>query len=159
MLDKPTKFAHWREVPPGLWRWRNFSPNEIACRGTGQILVHPRALDRLQELRERLGKPLIIHSAYRSPEHNRRVGGAARSQHLQGTAFDVSMANHNPETFEASARAVGFTGFGFYPPKRGGGHNFIHIDIGPTREWGKRWKAATFAREPARHEVGEPDGD
>ncbi|WP_411839510.1 YcbK family protein [Paracoccus sp. ME4] len=76
-------------------------------------------------------QPLIIRSAYRSPEHNRAVGGAPASKHMQGTAFDIAMANHNPVAFEAAARAVGFLGFGYYP--RSG---FMHIDLGPARSWG-----------------------
>lgn len=103
------------------------------------------ALDRLQARRDALGKPLIIRSAYRSPAHNRAVGGAARSQHLLGIAFDISMANHDPDAFEIAARAVGFTGFGFYP--RSG---FIQVDLGPAREWGERFRpgAAPFPVEP-----------
>jgi hypothetical protein len=42
-------------VPQHLWRWPNFSPAEIACRGTGQLKLHPEALDKLQALRDRLG--------------------------------------------------------------------------------------------------------
>ena len=56
-------------MPKAAWRWANFSPAEIACRGTGKLLVNETALDKLQALRNRLGKPLIIRSAYRSPEH------------------------------------------------------------------------------------------
>jgi len=48
------------------------------------------------ELRDRLGKPLIVRSAYRSPEHSRAVGGAARAKHLEGAAFDIAMRNHDP---------------------------------------------------------------
>ena len=66
----------WRNVPESTWRWLNFSPAEIACRGTGKLLVDEPALDRLQALRDRLGKPLIVRSAYRSSEHNRAVGAA-----------------------------------------------------------------------------------
>ena len=127
-----TFYAHWRDVPAAAWRWPNFPPAEIACRGTGKLLVNEVALDTLQALRTRLGKPLIIRSAYRSPEHNRAVGGAKASKHMEGIAFDVAMANHDPEVFEAAARAIGFKGFGFYP--RSG---FIHIDLGPTRELGR----------------------
>lgn len=79
MSDPIRTFRHFREVPKNLWRWPNFSSAEIACRGTGQIKLHPEALDKLQALRERLGKPLIVRSAYRSPEHNRAVGGARAS--------------------------------------------------------------------------------
>ncbi|WP_246448865.1 D-Ala-D-Ala carboxypeptidase family metallohydrolase [Paracoccus amoyensis] len=86
-----TFHSHWRDVPEGTWRWPNFSPAEIACRGTGKLLINEPALDKLQALRDRLGKPLIVRSAYRSPEHNRTVGGATRSKHLDGAAFDIAM--------------------------------------------------------------------
>ena len=65
------------------------------------------------------------------------------------TAFDIAMANHDPAAFEAAARAVGFLGFGFYP--RSG---FMHVDLGPSRQWGERFpvRATAFAEEtpPAR---------
>ena len=50
-----TFHRHWRDVPESDWRWPNFSPAEIACRGTGKLLVNEPALDRLQALRDRLG--------------------------------------------------------------------------------------------------------
>ena len=62
-----TFYSHWRNVPESTWRWTNFSPAEIACRGTGKLLINEPALDKLQVLRDRLGKPLIVRSAYRSP--------------------------------------------------------------------------------------------
>ena len=147
-------FNHWRDVPAARWRWKNFSPAEIACRSSGSLRIHEEALDKLQALRDRLGKPLIVRSAYRSPAHNRAVGGAPRSKHLDGTAFDIAMANHDPVAFEEAARAVGFKGFGFYP--RSG---FMHIDLGPARVWGERFpvREAAFAMEtpPAREMLAE----
>jgi zinc D-Ala-D-Ala carboxypeptidase len=134
-------------VPKSRWRWPNFSPEEIACRGGGKTRINEPALDRLQALRDKLGVPLIVNSAYRSPAYNRKVGGAKRSMHLQGAAFDISMANHDPVSFEAAARAVGFTGFGFYPRQ-----NFMHVDIGRARQWGDPFplRASRFADEPPR---------
>jgi len=90
-----------------------------------------------------------VRSAYRSPEHNRAVGGAKASKHMDGTAFDIAMANHDPVEFEKAARAVGFLGFGTYP--RSG---FMHVDLGPARTWGEPFPVRTvpFATEapPAR---------
>ena len=147
-------FPTWRDVPEKAWRWPSFSPAEIACRGTGSIKINTEAMDKLQALRDRLGKPLIVRSAYRSPEHNRVVGGAPASKHMQGTAFDIAMANHDPVAFEAAARAVGFLGFGYY--RRSG---FMHIDLGPARSWGDPSPArpVPFAPElpPAREVLSE----
>ena len=152
--DSMTLYSHWCDVPAAAWRWPNFSPAEIACRGTGKVLVNEAALDRLQALRDRLGKPLIVLSGYRSPEHNRAVGGAKASKHMEGIAFDVAMTNHDPEAFEEAARAAGFRGFGFY--SRSG---FMHIDLGPARSWGERFpkRATAFAAEtpPAREVLAE----
>lgn len=154
MPDPVRFYRHFRDVPDTAWRWPNFSPAEIACRGSGQLKLVPEALDRLQALRDRLGKPLILRSAYRSPEHNRAVGGAKASKHMAGTAFDIAMSNHDPSAFEAAAREVGFLGFGFYP--RSG---FMHIDLGPARQWGERFpvRAVPFAIEvpPAREVLAE----
>ncbi|MGI3212841.1 YcbK family protein [Roseovarius tibetensis] len=154
MPDTVQTYRHFREVPERLWRWPDFSPAEIACRGTGELKLHPEALDTLQALRDRLGKPLIVNSGYRSPEHNRAVGGATRSKHMDGTAFDISMANHDPEAFERAAREVGFLGFGTYPRS-----NFIHVDLGPARSWGAPFPPRTtpFAAEtpPARDKLAE----
>ena len=46
MTDRTQTFRHYRDVPSSLWRWPNFSPAEIACRGTGELKLHPTALDR-----------------------------------------------------------------------------------------------------------------
>ncbi|PKQ10798.1 MAG: peptidase M15 [Alphaproteobacteria bacterium HGW-Alphaproteobacteria-1] len=144
-----TTYAHFRDVPESAWRWPSFSPAEIASRREGAIRINTEALDKLQSLRNRLGKPLIVRSAYRSPAHNKAVGGAPRSKHMDGAAFDIAMSNHDPVAFEAAARAVGFLGFGYYP--RSG---FMHIDLGPARSWGDPFppRATPFVAEvaPAR---------
>lgn len=147
-------YQHWRNLPAKAWRWPNFSPAEIACRGTGKITINEDALDRLQELRVMLGKPMIVNSAYRSPEHNKAVGGAKASQHLNGCAFDISMANHDPASFIAMARKAGFKGIGTYPRS-----NFVNIDTGPARVWGDPFpaRASSFAPDqpPAREHLAE----
>ena len=37
----------------------------------------------------RAGTPIIINSGYRSPQLNRKVGGAPTSNHLTGCAVDI----------------------------------------------------------------------
>jgi zinc D-Ala-D-Ala carboxypeptidase len=139
-------WEHWRDVRRADWRWPNFSPAELACRGTGRLVIDTDALDRLEALRKALGdKPLMIRSAYRSPEWNRKVKGKPNSQHLTGRAFDVGMGNHDPHLFVRLARACGFTGVGTYPKA-----NFVHVDVGPLRQWGEEFPDDTpvFTPEP-----------
>ena len=133
---RPHASLRLTDVPAAAWRWPNFSPAEIACRGTGKLLIDEPALDALQALRGLPGQA--------AHKHNRAVGGARASKHMEGIAFDVAMANHDPEAFEAAARAIGFKGFGFYP--RSG---FMHIDLGPARNWGERFpkRETAFAAE------------
>jgi len=153
--DMPTTtYAHFRDVPESTWRWPSFSPAEIASRGDGEIKINTQAMDKLQTLRDRIGKPMIVNSGYRSPAHNKAVGGAPASKHMLGTAFDIAMSNHDPAAFMAAARAVGFLGFGTYP--RSG---FMHIDLGPARRWGEPFppRATPFVPEvpPAREVLAE----
>ena len=43
----------------------------------------------VRQLREKASQPIIINSGYRSPQLNRKVGGAANSNHLTGCAVDI----------------------------------------------------------------------
>jgi len=135
-------YRNFADVPANEWRWPDFQPSEIACRGTGELVVNERAMDMLQELRTRLGKPIHINSGYRSIKHNRAVGGAKGSKHLAGIAFDCRMASHDPQAFMATARAVGFKGIGEYPVL-----GFCHIDARLSAE---SWTGSRGKRFPGK---------
>jgi len=47
---------------------------------------------------------LIVRSTYRSPEHGRTESGAPASKHMDGTALDIAMGNHDPDVYETAAR-------------------------------------------------------
>lgn len=153
---------HHSRVDRDKWPAAYFTPQEIACRGTGMVLLTPASIDalkRLDDLRRAMGHPLIVTSGYRSPKHNAAVGGAKASKHMEGIAFDVSMANVDPHAFEAAAKQVGFTGIGLYPPQKPtGAKNFIHIDTRKGAWRGAQWgefpeRTARFAPEPAAQPV------
>ena len=126
------KEMHYTEVKK--WRWPNFSPKEIACKGDGLIVVDEKALDCLQAMRNNIGVPLVLNSAYRSEAYNKSVGGAPKSQHLLGRAFDIRITpNVTREEIKYHAKEAGFTGIGDYD-------TFVHVDIGPVRYWDLRKK-------------------
>jgi uncharacterized protein YcbK (DUF882 family) len=122
-------FEHYSKVPKDLWRWPNFTPEEISSRGNGSILINFRGLDTLQRGRTLAKKPFVIHSAYRDPLHNAMVGGAPRSYHLEGIAYDIGLEGFQRKELEHFLRQAGFTGFGLRYS------SFIHADLGRRREF------------------------
>lgn len=125
----PLHLLNWTQ------RWPNFSPTELACKGTGALLVNYKALDALQSLRTMWRRPLYVGSAYRSPKHNAAVGGAPKSKHLTGQAFDIRTKGWSDAavvSFIYYATHAGFTGFGLYLDRP---TPFIHIDTGSHRTW------------------------
>ena len=59
-----------------------------------------RLADNLQVLRDEIGKPITITSGYRSPKHNKAIGGAKNSQHILGNAADFKVAGMKPKEVE-----------------------------------------------------------
>ena len=78
------------------------------------------------------GKPITILSAYRTPEYNKKVGGAPLSQHTQGRALDLrppkgmSIAAFGKIILALAAKEGSpLKGFGWYS-------RWIHIDTRPS---------------------------
>ena len=105
----------------------NFTVKEFACKdGSDAVLVAPRLVMVLQSIRSHFGVPVVIHSAYRTPQYNTKVGGVAHSQHCYGMAADISVSGQKPETVAAFARTLmpDWGGVGVYAK-----NGFTHIDV------------------------------
>ena len=50
--------------------------------------------DKMDQVRDFFGKPLNIHSAYRSPNYNRSVGGAPNSSHMASKMNEAAIDFH-----------------------------------------------------------------
>jgi zinc D-Ala-D-Ala carboxypeptidase len=111
------------QAPWNAPRWPNFTPAEIACRCCGEVYIDETALDALQRLRHLLGGPLTVASGHRCEAHNRRIGGAARSVHLQ-LAFDLALGRYARGPLLAFAREAGFVRFGLM-------QSGLHVDTHP----------------------------
>lgn len=78
----------------------NFTLAELTVTSTGldntPSAEHLKNLQRLalrlQLIRDALGRPIRVTSAYRSPAVNRAVGGVANSAHALGHAADIVVA-------------------------------------------------------------------
>ena len=105
---------------------------------TGSVTrIDPRLLDLIYDIRESLGSkaPYEVISAYRSPETNAMLrskgsGVAKKSQHLLGNAIDVRLAGVKTTELRDTALELKRGGVGYYKSS-----DFVHIDIGPVRQW------------------------
>ena len=62
----------------------------------------------LEPIRKYLGQPLRITSGYRSAKLNRVLGGARRSQHVEGEAADITCQGRNAEVFSYALKALDY---------------------------------------------------
>lgn len=60
----------------------------------------------LEPLRERVKRPVVVSSGFRSATVNRRIGGSARSQHCRGEAADFTIPGMSVEDVVALIRAM-----------------------------------------------------
>lgn len=102
---------------------------KLKCPCCGRASLDPKLLPLLLKLERTLGHELMINSAYRCEEHNKKVGGVPGSYHCKGMAVDLACLNAEiQEEIVEVAITCGFRGIGW-------GSNFIHLDLGPEREW------------------------
>jgi len=75
----------------------NFSREEFDCKdGTPYpsdwIASRLKPLcDALEIIRASRGKVMTVNSGYRTPEYNKKIGGAVRSKHMEGIACDIKL--------------------------------------------------------------------
>lgn len=119
----------------------NFSRSEFDCKDGTEVpekyMSNLQELaDNLQVLRDHLNTPVnITGSGYRTESHNKKVGGAPRSQHLTASAADINAKGYTPygvykeiETLIKSGK-MKEGGLGLY-------NTFVHYDIRKTKA---RW--------------------
>jgi uncharacterized protein YcbK (DUF882 family) len=111
----------------------NFKVREFACKdGSDPIFIDSDLVNVLQKIRNHFGKPVTITSAYRTPPHNAKEGGAIYSRHLYGKAADIKISGIAPGMVAEYAGTIlkNYGGIGIYS-------TFVHIDV---REDCSRWK-------------------
>lgn len=119
--------AHSKAATAGKQLSAHFRVREFACQdGSDAVLVAPRLVMVLETIRAHFDAPVVIHSGYRTPQYNAKVGGVAHSQHCYGTAADITVRGQTPAAVAAYARQLmpDWGGVGVYSQK-----GFTHIDV------------------------------
>jgi len=107
----------------------HFSDAELRCRcGCGRQEMKVGFMALLEALRKEYGKPMIVSSAFRCPEHNNRVSTTGRDgPHTTGKAIDILVSGNCAFRLIKSALFYGFTGIGI-SQKGPHAQRFIHLD-------------------------------
>lgn len=112
-----------------------FKRREFACKcgKCGGFPVEPdeELVEVLVKIRTYFGKPVHVNSGIRCATHNANVGGATQSQHLKGTAADITVEGVEPSRVATYAETL--------LPKTGGigrYSTFTHVDVRKNRS---RW--------------------
>ena len=118
---------------------KNFSESELACSCCGKNEMTQETVDALQALRESIGKPLRLSSAYRCPKHNSKVSSTGKSgPHTSGKAIDIVCSGEDAWELLSFAmiRASIWKGIGV---SQKGKHEsrFIHLDT--IKEGNRPW--------------------
>lgn len=110
---------------------RYFSARELRCKcGCESHGVTQELVDKLDQLRELWGKPLVLTSAYRCSKHPEEARKAKPGRHNQGIAADVAVSGYDQIRLIVLAHQLGFKGFGI-------ANSFVHLDLRPTgAKWG-----------------------
>lgn len=107
----------------------NFQYKEFDCQGKGccsTTVIDEKLVAYVQQIRDHFGKPITITSPYRCETHNRRVGGATKSYHMQGKAADIVVQGVSSREVAKYAESIGILGIGLYETSADG--YFTHID-------------------------------
>lgn len=105
---------------------QHFSKEEMACKHCGELPPYGMSdmlMDGLEDLRRRIGKPVIVSSGYRCPEWNKKSGGVYNSQHVLGTGADIYVEGMSVYELAKICKEI-FDGVGEYYQQ-----GFVHVDM------------------------------
>ena len=107
------------------YKYPNFSESEFKCKHCGKVEMQPNFMGELQHLRNAYGKPMIITSGYRCPDHPIEARKAIPGAHASGQAADIAVQGADAYALLKLAFTLDFTGIGV---QQKGGGRFIHLD-------------------------------
>lgn len=137
--NETIRATYWRNGQYDKGAWREINHFLRDWRTEGVIQVDLATLDTIHAVCDRLGASgrVEIFCGYRSAQTNRMLrrksrGVARKSYHLTGEAIDFRLPDQSLRKTYRAAVALEKGGVGLYSRS-----DFIHVDTGPVRNWGR----------------------
>lgn len=112
---------------------KHFKVKEFACRNGSQVVfIDDYLYSVLEILRNKLGKPVIITSGYRTPEWNAKCGGAKYSYHMRGMAADIRVNGISPKELANKLNEIVPDNCGIIVY-----NNWVHFDVRTGKKYRK----------------------
>ena len=105
--------------------YKYFSMDELACKHCGQGNMDEEFMAKIVFLREELGFPFIVTSAYRCKDHPIEAKKTTLGAHVSGRAIDIAVKGEQAHKLLKKALSMGFSGVGV---NQKGASRFIHLD-------------------------------
>ena len=102
--------------------------DEMRCTHCGAYAMDDTFMQRLDQLREDMGFPFPVTSAYRCEKHPIEARKKAPGAHTTGKAIDIGVSGNDAYILIEAAIRDNFTGIGI---NQKGNSRFIHLDIIP----------------------------
>lgn len=86
---------------------KHFKVKEFACKDGSQVVfIDDHLVSILEILRNKIEKPVIITSGYRTPARNKAVNGAKYSFHMRGMAADIRVNGMSAKEIASKLNAI-----------------------------------------------------
>lgn len=108
---------------------KHFRAREFQSGNCKIVIVSNTLLRVLDSLRDKIGEPIYINSGYRTPNHNKKVGGSTLSYHMYGMAADIRADRHTPKQLYTILDEW-LEGWGGLQEHE----TFLHVDV-RSKEW------------------------
>ena len=103
--------------------------------GADKILVDPQLAEIGEKVRSHFNcSKVTVNSGYRTENQNKKVGGASKSLHMSGTAWDITAYDKNNKKISAKLiccylQDLNVKGIGYI------GSTSVHYDLRSSRYW------------------------
>jgi zinc D-Ala-D-Ala carboxypeptidase len=105
--------------------YKYFSIDELKCQHCGEHNMDESFMVKIEALRQDLGFPFVVTSAYRCKDHIIERKKKTPGAHSTGHALDIAVSGDQAYRLLTEALNVGMTGIGI---NQKGPNRFIHLD-------------------------------